>query len=141
MLVAEHVFVWKFDNGSDRVIVRKWRRGLLILDQNLPRVSGQFQSSVPNPVLPCILPVSSQNGVWSGLLSKSSSNHYFWCNICRVEHCCGHQGHTDVERHISSDGHAKKTKDIPGQPAAQKLFSFSTICQLHDNFGEQGEAG
>ena len=74
MLVAEHVFVRKFDNGStgDRVRVRKWRRGLLILDRNLPRVSGQFQSSVPNPVLPRILPVSSQNGARSGLLSKKA---------------------------------------------------------------------
>ena len=42
------------------------------MDQNLPRVSGQFQLSVPNPVLPGILPVSSQNGVRSGLLSKKA---------------------------------------------------------------------
>ena len=57
---------------------------------------------------------------WS-FIKKGSSNHYFWCDICRVERCCGHQGRTDVERHISSDGHAKKTKDIRTN---QQLKSF-----------------
>ena len=101
---------------------RKWRRGLLIQDLHLPRVSRQLQTIIPNPVLPRILPVSSQNGVKSGLLSQKAQPATIWCNLCRVERCCGHQGRKDVERHISSDGHTKKTKDLWSNQQIRSFF-------------------
>ena len=55
-------------------------------------------------------------------VKKGSTSHYFWHDNCRVEHCCGHQGRTGVERHNSSDGHAKKTKDIRSNQQIRSFF-------------------
>lgn len=71
---------------------------------------------------------SFQQG-WSSewpFITKGSTNHHFWCSICRVERSCGHQARKDVERHVLSDSHLKKTEDVRSSKKLSNYFSPAT---------------
>ena len=62
-------------------------------------------------------------------IASGSTTHHFWCNICRVERSCGHQGRRDIERHIGSEGHIKKAKDVK---SSKKIKTFFTAAPTVD---------
>ena len=80
--------------------------------------------------------ISFQQG-WSAdwpFITKGSTSHHFWCSICRVERSCGHQGKKDIERHVLSESHTKKTKDVRSSGRITTFFnqtsSVGSMTQL-----------
>ena len=63
--------------------------------------------------------------IWPSI-TAGTTPHYFWCNICRVERKCSHMGKRDIIRHINSDGHQKKQKDIQTNQSVKSHFQQRT---------------
>ncbi|XDV20058.1 hypothetical protein PO909_025440, partial [Leuciscus waleckii] len=59
-----------------------------------------------------ILKVSGQPK-WP-FITIGTNNSYYWCSVCGQENSCVHQGVTDVNRHIKSQGHQAKEPSTPG---------------------------
>ena len=53
---------------------------------------------------------------------KAITAYYFWCDICRVERSCGHQGRKDVEQHLESASHRDKVEAIRSSQRIQQYF-------------------
>lgn len=70
------------------------------------------------------------NKEWPFIKKGTTINH-FWCTICRVERSCAHQGRRDVERHVDSEGHSKKTEELRMNQKVSNFFppssSLSTL--------------
>lgn len=76
---------------------------------------------------------SKFNSAWSTewpFIKPGTTQHHFWCDICRCELDCGHQGKADVQRHIARDCHIKKQKCLQ---SAQRIdnFVFSRTDELN----------
>ncbi|XP_063053561.1 zinc finger BED domain-containing protein 5-like [Engraulis encrasicolus] len=55
------------------------------------------------------------NAEWSmewPFIKPGSTQHHFWCDICRRELECSHMGRSDIQRHIRTDGHTKKERSL-----------------------------
>jgi len=59
-------------------------------------------------------------------IKPGTTQHHFWCDICRRELECGHQGRADVQRHIISDGHKKPQKSLESSQRIHSLFCSRT---------------
>ena len=55
-------------------------------------------------------------------IRKATTAYYFWCDICRVERPCGHQGRRDVERHVASASHRVKVEAVRSSQRIQQYF-------------------
>ena len=60
---------------------------------------------------------------WPFLTLVRADKSRYHCNICNKTLSCGHQGETDVKRHISSESHTALTKAQTRQPAINSMFS------------------
>ena len=63
-------------------------------------------------------------------ITKGSTNHHYWCSICRVERLCSHQGKRDIERHIKSESHVKKTQAVK---SSKRINTFFTTAPSVDS--------
>jgi len=43
---------------------------------------------------------------------KGTTVYQLWCDVCRAERSCGHQGRRDVERHMLSRGYLEKVRAV-----------------------------
>lgn len=43
-------------------------------------------------------------------IKSGTTEFHFWCEVCRHELECKHQGRADVQRHITRESHIKKQK-------------------------------
>jgi hypothetical protein len=70
--------------------------------------------------------------IWPFIV-KGQNTSCFWCNTCRIESKCTHQGKRDVQRHIDSAGHQSKTKDVVGNSSMKNFVrpsGSSTMSSL-----------
>ena len=61
---------------------------------------------------------------WSQIypcINKGTTKKHFWCDVCRMEMKCSHQGKSDVSRHVESVKHKLKTWEID----QSQLFNFT----------------
>ncbi|KAK0153150.1 hypothetical protein N1851_005167 [Merluccius polli] len=56
---------------------------------------------------------SKFNSAWTKewpFIKQGTTEFHFWCEVCRHELECRHQGRADVQRHITRESHIKKQK-------------------------------
>ena len=70
--------------------------------------------------------LSSFKELWSKewpFIRKGTTVFHFWCDVCRAERSCGHQGRTDVERHVMSYGHREKVRAVKSSYRIPQYFT------------------
>ena len=61
-------------------------------------------------------------------ISKGTTPYHFWCNICRKESVCSHQGRLDITRHLMTESHRNKVKTVERTQPISK-FMFNAPCR------------
>ena len=70
--------------------------------------------------------LSSFKDSWSKewpFIRKGTTVYHFWCDVCRAERSCGHQGRRDVERHVLSSGNQEKVRALKSSHRIPQYFT------------------
>ena len=65
---------------------------------------------------------------WPFVVPVKENLYVFQCTVCKKTVSCGHQGESDIIRHIDSAQHQKNAKDL--QSNAKLSFPSSNSAQL-----------